>query len=207
MDGGLHYWKVDKWGEKVLGSHGLLFVGAFCDSGRLLFPVLLLCDEKGDYIDFNEEDLVPELEKIDDAYIQNFAPSTTEMKLFQKLYDNLATEMLKHYQEQTEPVKEYNKKKIENWAQIQAEQLVVSYQEMKAEIDVMKDQERASSNFYEKMDIRKKIDEKTAALQKLQESFHKKESDFKAEGEREIAEFNKQFDINPILLVNIVLKF
>ena len=71
----------------------------------------------------------------------------------------------------------------------------------------MRDQERASSNFYEKMDIRKKIDEKTIALQKYQESFHKKESDFIAEGEREIAEFNKQFDINPILLVNIVLKF
>ena len=30
---------------------------------------------------------------------------------------------------------------------------------------------------------------------------------FKTEGEREIAEFEKQFDINPILLVNIVLKF
>lgn len=207
MDGGLHYWKINGWGENVLGSHGLLFVGAFCDSGRLLFPVLLLCDDKGEYIDFEEDDLVPALEKIDDASVQNFVPSTAETKLFQTLYDNLAAEMLKRFQEQVEPIKEYNRRKIENWAQIQKEQLVVSYQEMKSEIDTMRDQERASSNFYEKMDIRKKIDEKTIALQKYQESFHKKESDFIAEGEREIAEFNKQFDINPILLVNIVLKF
>ena len=78
---------------------------------------------------------------------------------------------------------------------------------MNAEIAAMKVQEQASENFYEKIDIRKKIGEKTKALEKLQESFHKKESDFKAEGEREIEEFNKQFDINPILLVNIVLKF
>ena len=207
VDGGLHYWKVDKWGEKVLGSHGLLFVGAFCNSGRLLFPVLLLCDEKGEYIDFEEDDLVPALEKIDDMSVQNFVPSAAETKLFQTLYDNLAAKMLKRFQEQVEPIKEYNRRKIENWAQIQKEQLVVSYQEMKAEIDAMRDQERASSNFYEKMDIRKKIDEKTVALQKLQESFHKKESDFIAEGEREITQFNKQFEINPILLVNIILKF
>ena len=41
----------------------------------------------------------------------------------------------------------------------------------------------------------------------LQESFHERGTGFKTEGEREIAEFEKQFDINPILLVNIVLKF
>ena len=87
------------------------------------------------------------------------------------------------------------------------EQLVASYQEMNAEIEAMREQERASDNFYEKIDIRKKISEKAKALEKLQESFHKKESDFKVAGEQEIAEFNKQFDINPILLVNIVLKF
>ena len=78
---------------------------------------------------------------------------------------------------------------------------------MNAEIEVLKEQERASDSFYEKIDIRKKITEKSKALEKLQESFHEKETGFKTEGEREIAEFEKQFDINPILLVNIVLKF
>ena len=87
------------------------------------------------------------------------------------------------------------------------EQLIASYQEMDAEINTLKEQERASDNFYEKLDIRKKITEKTKTLEKNQESFHKKSSDFKAEGERETAEFNRQFDINPVLQVNIVLKF
>ena len=40
------------------------------------------------------------------------------------------------------------------------EQLIATYQEMDAEIGVMKEQERASDNFYEKIDIRKKIAEK-----------------------------------------------
>lgn len=207
VDGGLHYWKVDNWGEKVLGSHGLLFVGAFCDSGQLLFPVLLLCDENGEYIDFDEEELVPALEKIDDMNVKYFTPTDSEMKLYQRLYDNLTAEMLKRFREQAEPVKEYNRRKIENWERIQMEQLVASYQDMNAEIEAMKEQERASDNFYEKIDIRKKISEKAKELEKFQESFHKKGSDFKAEGEQEIAEFNKQFDINPVLLVNIVLKF
>ena len=207
VDGNLHYWKVDKWGEQVLGSHGILFVGAFCNSVKLLFPVILLCDEQGNYVDFDETDLIPALEKIDDMDVRYFKPTADEMELYQKIYDRLTAEMLKRYQDQTEPVKAYNRRKIENWERIQMEQLIASYQEMDAEIRALKELESASDNFYEKIDIRKKITEKSKALEKLQESFHEKGTGFKTEGEREIEEFNRQFDINPILLVNIVLKF
>ena len=207
VDGNLHYWKVDNWGEQVLGSHGILFVGAFCNSVKLLFPVILLCDEQGNYVDFDEADLIPALEKIDDMDVRYFKPTADEMELYQKVYDRLTAEMLKRYQDQTEPVKAYNRRKIENWERIQMEQLIASYQEMDAEIRALKEQESASDNFYEKIDIRKKITEKSKALEKLQESFHEKGTGFKTEGEREIEEFNRQFDINPILLVNIVLKF
>ena len=163
VDGGLHYWKVDNWGEKVLGSHGILFIGAFCDSSKLLFPVLLLCDEKGAYIDFDEADLVPELEQIDDMDVRYFTPTESEMQLYQRVYDNLTTEMVKRYQEQSESIKAYNRRKIENWERIQMEQLIATYQDMNAEIEVLKEQERASDNFYEKIDIRKKITEKSKA--------------------------------------------
>ena len=207
VDGNLHYWKVDNWGEQVLGSHGILFVGAFCNSVKLLFPVILLCDEQGNYVDFDEADLIPALEKIDDMDVRYFKPTADEVELFQKVYDRLTAEMLKRYQDQTEPVKAYNRRKIENWERIQMEQLIASYQEMDAEIRALKEQESASDNFYEKIDIRKKITEKSKALEKVQESFHEKGTGFKTEGEREIEEFNRQFDINPILLVNIILKF
>lgn len=202
-----NYWKVDNWGEKVLGSHGLMFVGAFCDSGRILFPVLLLCDEKYKYIDFAEKDLIPVLEKIDDSDISSFAPTESEKQSYQILYDNLTAEMLKRFQEQVEPIKKYNRRKIENWEQIQNDQLVARYQEMNAEIESLQSRGRASNNVYEKKDILKEIDEKKKELEEFQESFHKKGSDFKAQGEQEIAEFNKQFDIRPILLINTVLKF
>ena len=207
VDGGLHYWKVDNWGEQVLSSHGTLFVGAFCNNADLLFPVLLLCDEHGNYIDFDEEDLVSALERIDDMDVKYFTPTDEEQGLYQRLYDDLTAEMLQKHRDQAEPIMEYNRRKIENWERIQMEQLVVTYQDMNDEIEELKAQERASDNFYEKIDIRKKIDEKSKALEKFQESFHERGSKFKADGEKEIEAFNKQFDINPILLVNIVLKF
>lgn len=207
VDGNLYYWKVDHWGMDVLGSHGTLFIGAFCNSSKFLFPILLLCDENGNYIDFDEAELVQALEQIDDMNVRYFTPSESEMKLYQQVYDNLTAEMVKKYQEQTEPIKAYNRRKIENWEHIQMEQLVATCQEMDAEISVLKAQERASDNFYEKIDIRKKITEKSNALEKFQESFHERGTGIKIEGEREISEFEKQFDIKPILFVNIVLKF
>lgn len=207
VDGNLHYWKIDNWGEKVIGSHGTLFIGAFCDSVKLLFPVLLLCDEDGQYIDFDEEELIPALEAIDDMDVRYFKPTEEELERYQRIYDNLTAEMVKKHQEMTEPIKAYNRKKIENWERIQIEQMIATYQEMDAEIELLKDQERASDNFYEKIDIRKKIDEKEKALEKYQESFHERGTGFKAAGEKEIQEFEKQFDINPIILVNIILKF
>ena len=42
VDHKLHYWKIDNWGEKIFGSHGVLFLGAFMDNTKLLFPVLLI---------------------------------------------------------------------------------------------------------------------------------------------------------------------
>ena len=168
---------------------------------------IFLCDENGNYIDFDEAELVQALEQIDDMNVRYFTPSESEMKLYQQVYDNLTAEMVKKYQEQTEPIKAYNRRKIENWEHIQMEQLVATCQEMAAEISVLKAQEQASDNFYEKIDIRKKITEKSNALEKFQESFHERGTGIKIEGEREISEFEKQFDIKPILFVNIVLKF
>lgn len=210
--GGPYYWRVDNWGEKVIGSHGTLFIGAFydsskCDSSKILFSALLLCDEKGNYVDFDEADLVPELERIDDIDVKYFIPTESEKKLYRRIYDNLTAEMIKRYQEQSAPIKAYNRRKIENWKSIRIEQLGADYRELKDEIRILKGQERSSYNGYEKIDIRKKITEKSRALEKMKESFHEKRVALNSKGEQEIAEFEKKFDINPLLLVNIVLKF
>lgn len=204
----VQYWKVDGWGEQAIGAHGYLFLGAMCNNADILFPVLLMCDHEGRYVDFEEDDLVPELEKIDDSTVRYFIPTDEENALFQKTYQKLIDEMLDKLEKQTEPLREYNRRKIENWIRIQNEQLVVRYQEMNAEIEEFREQERASNNFYEKIDIRKKAEQKEKKLEEFQASFHEQDSQFRAEGEQEIREFNGSLEIdNPILLISVVLKF
>lgn len=204
----IQYWKIDDWGEQTIGAHGYLFLGAMCNNADILFPVLLLCDQEGKYVDFEEDDLVPELEKIDDSTVRYFKPTDDENTMFRKTYGNLVTEMLDKLDRQTEPVREYNRRKIENWIRIQNEQLVVQYKEMNAEIEELREEEKASNNFYEKIDIREKADQKQKKLELFQASFHERGSRFRADGEREIAEFNRSLEIdNPILLISVVLKF
>lgn len=204
----VQYWKVDGWGEQAIGAHGYLFLGAMCSNADLLFPVLLLCDQEGKYVDFNEQELVPELEKIDDAEVRYFKPTDEETALFQRTYENLISEMLDKLNRQSAPLREYNRRKIENWIRIQNEQLVVQYQEMSAEVEELREQERASNNFYEKIDIRKKAEQKEKKLEAFQASFHERDTRFRAEGDQEIKAFNASLEIdNPILLISVVLKF
>ena len=204
----VRYWKVDGWGKQNIGAHGYLFLGAMCNNNDLLFPVLLLCDHKGTYVDFEEDDLVPKLEKIDDSDVRYFTPTDEENALFQRTYQNLVSEMLDKLDRQSEPVREYNRRKIENWIRIQNEQLVVQLQEMSAEVEALREQERASNNFYEKIDIRKKAEQKEKKLEVFQASFHERDTRFRAEGDKEIKAFNASLEVdNPILLISVVLKF
>lgn len=204
----VQYWKVDGWGEQAIGAHGYLFLGAMCNNVDILFPVLLLCDHEGKYVDFDEDELVPELEKIDDSTVRYFKPTDEENAMFQRTYQNLVAEMLDKLDRKSEPVREYNRRKIENWIRIQNEQLVVQYQEMSAEIEELREQERASNNFYEKIDIRKKAEQKEKKLEEFQASFHERDTRFRTEGDKEIKAFNASLEIdNPILLISVVLKF
>ena len=207
VDGTTHYWRIDNWGEENFGSHGTLLIGAFCDSAKMLFPVLLLCDERGRYIDFTEEEIISALEKADDSDVRYFKPTEEEMKHYNVMYNGLLGKMGKRYRDGVKPIMEYNRRKVENWMEIQTEQLNIQIAEMASEISEMEAQEAAAKDFLEKVDIRKKIGEKRTQLQKFQESFHKRVSDIRSEAEKEIAAFNAQYEINPILLVNIILKF
>lgn len=158
VEGNLNYWKINNWGEKTFGSHGTLFIGAFCNSNNeMLFPVLLLCDEFGKYVDFSEEDIVRELETVDDIDIKYFKPTNEEIDTFKDIYNTLLQEMFSKYQEMTQPLRDYNKHKVENWVDIQREQLGMQIEELKAEIADLSVEEFSAKEFLRKVDIRKKL--------------------------------------------------
>lgn len=202
-----NYWQTPEWGMKTFGSHGYLFIGMLANQSKLLFPVLLVCDEDGNYIDFDENELLPEIEKIDDTEIFNYKLSDEEHAKILSIYDRLTAEMIAKYTAENAPLIAYQKHKIDNWVEVQIEQLNIQIAEMAEEISEIIDRANLSTKFYEKVDLKKEAETKMKTLTKYQEEFHKKVSAIREEGQAEIEAFNKQFEVDPVLWIRIVLKF
>lgn len=203
----MNIWQTPNWGERVFGAHGWLFVGAFCDNSKLLFPVLLLCDDKGEYVDFDEDDLLPSLEQIDDTEFFQYKLTEEEKTLVDSVYDKLLEEMTSKYNAENQQYIAYQRHKLENWAKVQEEQLMISIQEVTDEAAELTEQAKQCNNFYEKVDIKKKAQEKLDYADKLIKNYHQKVSQINEEVQKEIEEFEKHLITNPILLFKIVLKF
>lgn len=207
MERKMYYWQIDNWGERVFGSHGSLFLGAFLDNTKLLFPVLLLCDENGEYINFSEDDIVSALEEADDEDVRFFNPSETEKAIFARIYDRLIAEIRTQHDKTVAPILAYNQRKIENWVAVQLEQLQVQLGDAKKEVEELIFAEMMATDTLEKKDIRKKIAEAKKRMDKFQRELPKRQKEIQNEAQVEIDNFNRSQAINPILLINIVLKF
>lgn len=207
MERKMYYWQIDNWGERVFGSHGSLFLGAFLDNTKLLFPVLLLCDENGEYINFSEDDIVSALEEADDEDVRFFNPSETEKAKFVRIYDRLIAEVRTQHDKTVAPILAYNQRKIENWVAVQLEQLQVQLGDAKKEVEELIFAEMMATDTLEKKDIRKKIAEAKKRMDKFQRELPKRQKEIQNEAQVEIDNFNRSQAINPILLINIVLKF
>lgn len=207
LEGGTSFLRTDSWGMDCFNGHGYLCVGAMCNGCKVLFPVLLLCDENGEYIDFDEQELIPLLEQLDDFDIFCLTMNEQEHQNISRIYEDLTRQMLEKYRKQIDPLKEYNKLKVENWAEIQTEQLNIQISDMAAEVLQLNFESAQAKEFLEKLDIKKKAAEKQKQLEKLQESFHSRVSKIQEEAQQEIEHFNKQLEINPMLVISVVLKF
>ena len=207
MERKMYYWQIDNWGERVFGSHGSLFLGAFLDNTKLLFPVLLLCDENGEYINFSEDDIVSALEEADDEDVRFFNPSETEKAKFARIYDRLIAEVRTQHDKTVAPILSYNQRKIENWVAVQLEQLQVQLGDAKKEVEELIFAEMMATDTLEKKDIRKKIAEAKKRMDKFQRELPKRQKEIQDDAQVEIDNFNRSQSINPILLINIVLKF
>ena len=207
MDHNLYYWQIDNWGDKIFGSHGTLFLGAFLDNSKLLFPVLLLCDEHGEYIDFTEDDIVAALESADDSDVRFFKPTDEEIAYFEQIYNRLITEVCNQHNESVAPIIAYNEKKIQNWVAVQMEQLQVQIGEARKEVESILFEEMMATDSLQKKDIRKKLLDAKKRMEVLQKNYPKRVKEIQTEAQAEITRFNKAQAIRPILLINIVLKF
>lgn len=162
-DQGIQFWRIDNWGEKCFGAHGTMFIGSFCDQARLLFPVALLCDENGNYVDFSEVDLVSAMKRSDDSDIHYFTPTAEDNVLFARIYDHLVSEMTTRYKTSIQSILDYNRQKQESWASNRIEQLIIDIQEAHAEKRALEQRALDAKDFLEKVDIRKEAEKKRKA--------------------------------------------
>ena len=123
------------------------------------------------------------------------------------IYARLLKEMKDKYDHSIEPIKAYNEKKIRNWTVIQVQQLSIQINNLKEEIQGFLVQESMARDSLEKSDIRKKAADKKKQLDRLEGNRDKRIAAINKEADEEIDRFNKQMEINPLLLINIVLKY
>ena len=177
------------------------------DNSELLFPVLLLCDENGEYIDFSEDDIVSALEEANDEDVRFFNPTDEEKAKFARIYDRLTMEVQSQHDKTVAPVLAYNQKKIENWINVQMEQLQVQLGDARKEVEDLILAELMATDSLEKKDIRKKTEEAKKRMDKFQKELSKRRQIIHDEAQVEIEKFKQSQAINPILRINIVLKF
>lgn len=190
--------------SKYLLEYGYVFIGQMYQSGVLIEPILVACDDDGQYFDLSEKEIIDELLKIPQEDLQWTSKSDYGVN---KTYNQIANDLTNKINKRFKKLEEYNTKKVNNWMEIQKEQLNLDIADKKEEILIMRQQERLSNNIYEKADIRKEIEKKQKSLEDFQSKFMDKVAKIEADGQKEIEEFNKKIETNPILLVDFVVKF
>lgn len=202
-----YFFEGPRTAQFVQIGNGVLFLGAFMDNTKLLFPVLLLCDENGEYINFTEDEIVSALEEANDSDVRYFKPTDEEQSYFHRIYARLISEVQDQHDKTVAPTIAYNKKKIENWVDVQQEQLHVQLTDAQKEVEEYILAEMQATDTLEKKDIRKKAAEAKKKMDKLQHDLPKRRKEIQDEAQAEIDRFNQLQEINPLLLINIVLKF
>ena len=167
----------------------------------------LLCDENGEYINFTEDEIVSALEESNDSDVRYFKPTDEEQSYFHRIYARLISEVQDQHDKTVAPTIAYNKKKIENWVDVQQEQLHVQLTDAQKEVEEYILAEMQATDTLEKKDIRKKAAEAKKKMDKLQHDLPKRRKEIQDEAQAEIDRFNQLQEINPLLLINIVLKF
>ena len=96
---------------------------------------------------------------------------------------------------------------LQTGSNIQQEQLHVQLTDAQKEVEEYILAEMAATDMLEKKDIRKKAAEAKKKMDKLQHDLPKRRKEIQDEAQAEIDRFNQSQEINPLLLINIVLKF
>lgn len=187
--------------------HGYVFVGALTKrTTEFIQSVLLAFDESGGMLDYDTRMIVQAFKDIPESCLVRYEPDKPEMELISSCYDQIAPYLAAEYLEQSKPSIEQNDKRIKNWIDNQRGQYKAESDEMRQNIAELTEQKNASKYFQEKIEIQKKIDKLEKDLLRRDERFHTSMLEVERQAEQDREAFNAQFVIDPLVLVNLVVK-
>ena len=190
-------------------KHGYVFVGAFLKRQKAEFvsPVLLAFDEHGTMLDLDTREIVQAFKEIPESGFTLIEPSATDNEIIGFCFEQIAPKMTADYSEQSKPVIEQNGKRVKNWIDNQRGQYKAESDDLRRQIADLQAQKNTSKLFQEKINIQKKIDQLEKNLHHRDEKFHTSMLEIERQAEKDYKVFNAQFAIDPIVVVNLVVKF
>lgn len=185
-------------------NHGYIFIGGFYDKDRLLYTVLDIFDKDNNRINLDEKTILNIISVVDDSKTTQITINENELKkCADEIYSNL---MLKYYS-QIKEIIEYNNIKVENWSQIRKEQLNIEIESLSTEIDVINRKVSETRNFKEKIEFKKQAEQKAIERKETIVKYHTVFEAIDREATEIKNDFKKQFEINPFLLIRVIIKF
>lgn len=207
MESDTFYWRNTTWGEKIVGSHGLLFVGVFCNGNKMLFPVLDLLDDHAEESGFSEREIIDMLRYFDDDETYNQFLEPDDFRLLGIISDRIKDRMIQRYWDSVKPLIQERHNRLLNLDANRKARMKMNIAELAEEI---KECDRKLGEELSVADIMKykgRKKEYQSKLDKKLELLRKHEECSEQECWKNEEKYRKSFEISPILIPKIILRF
>lgn len=195
---------IEEKSKYALKNHGYIFMGTLYNNQKFILPFLCVYDDKHNKVNLTESQIIKMLENIKQEDIK---PTVIDSKDVAKFTDNIYSELMLKYYTKNKSVSDYNKAKIENWTLMRKDYFTLEIAELKKVTDELKEQALATKNFKEKIDFKKQAEAKEKEQDQMIIKFHQSIAKIEEEANELINDFEKQFEIDPLLFVKVVVKF
>lgn len=185
-------------------SEGYLILGKIMNENQLMKTFLMIKDNELGVIQ-DEEKVLNVLEQLDNITIWN--PKDVDIHGIREINQIAIKNVLLDYFEKTQVQFDYQKRKIEHWKVSKKEFYKSLFDEIKVEINNLKEEEKKSKDFKEKISIRKRIKEKEMELDNMTLTYHKEIEKIEKNGNEMINTLRKQAGISPAVDVVYAVKY
>lgn len=203
----IHYpiaYKTDNICINSKVQHGYIIIGGFYNNQELLSPVLEAFDMDNKRLVLTESYIVQILSGINN---KDLTECGLEQNLLEGFRDAIYTQKSQQYRNSYRQFVSRNNIKIDNWAALCCDEYNLKISEFKIKLDELNSVYIEEKNFKAKIEIKKQMEQIKQKQDDMSFRFH----EFTAEVQAEAAEmkllFEKQFDIKPMIVANIVLQF